>query len=224
MSAPNADEPSDLSAPTNGPTRAPGAPGSRPLLIGWVAGAHGIRGRLKVKLADARSKSLRTGLVVQLGPDGPTRTIAEISEPDARGVVRVALVGLRNREAAEPLRGTALFVDRQQLPALAEDEYYLDDAIGAEVVDEQGAALGRVVGITSNGAQALLEISWTDDRGEVHEWLLPALPGFVLDVSSGRVLARVPAGFLPTALSGVDDEEDGAEETYDVSDEASDEA
>lgn len=222
MSASNADEPNELSAQTNGSTGASGAtgsPGSRPLLLGWVAGAHGIRGRLKVKLADARSTSLRAGLVVQLGPDGPMRTIAEVSEPDARGVVRVALTGLRNREAAEPLRGTALFVDRQQLPALADDEYYLDDAIGGEVVDEAGAGLGRVVGITSNGAQSLLEVAWTDDVGEVHEWLLPALPGFVLDVSSGRVLARVPAGFLPNALTGGDEDDDDAREGDEPSDE-----
>jgi 16S rRNA processing protein RimM len=214
----------DADEPHDPPTRADGAAGPSLLLVGWVAGAHGIRGRLKVKLADARSTSLRAGIVLQLGADGGRRAVAEASEPDARGVLRVALEGLRTREAAEPLRGTALYVDRAQLPALAADEYYLADTIGAEVFDEQGRGLGRVLGITSNGAQALLEVAWPDETGAAHEWLLPALPGFVLGVAEGRVTASVPDGFLPDALTGGgdDDEHERRESDGDVSDASDD--
>jgi len=190
---------------TDGRSSSDGASPSEPcglLLVGWIVGAHGIRGRLKVKLADPRSSSLRAGIRLRLGEGGPARVVAEASEPDGHGLLRVALEGLRTREAAEPLRGTGLWVEREQLPVLAEDEYYLADTIGAEVHDEDGRALGRVLGITSNGAQDLLEVAWRDVGGGLHEWLLPALPGFVLAVGSGRVLARVPEEFLPEALVG----------------------
>jgi ribosomal 30S subunit maturation factor RimM len=57
-----------------------------------------------------------------------------------------------------------------------------------------------VTGVMNNGAQDLFEIEWTDPGGGVHAWLLPVLPGFVLDVDAQRVLADPPLGMLPDAL------------------------
>lgn len=181
------------------------------LAVGYVAGAHGIRGALKVRLHDPASEALLAGVVIALVRDGVSvgeRAIEHVAGGRS-GELLVQLVGVGDRDAAEELRGCEVQVDRAQLPALADDEYYLADLVGALVERiDTGEALGEVVGVTSNGAQDLLEVEWSDPEGGRHGWLLPALPGFVVDVQLGgdtqKVVADVPPGFLPDALERED--------------------
>jgi 16S rRNA processing protein RimM len=80
--------------------------------------------------------------------------IAEISEQAADKVVKIA-----DREAAERLTNTQLFVDRDRLPAPEPDEYYLADLIGLPAFAPNGAALGVVSSVHDYGAGASLEVS-----------------------------------------------------------------
>ena len=56
-------------------------------------------------------------------------------------MARVA--GVADRTAAEALKGVALYVDRDRLPAAAEGEYYHADLIGLAAVDPRGSASAR---------------------------------------------------------------------------------
>lgn len=188
------------------------------LTVGYVAGVHGVRGALKVRLHDPASQAVRIGATLQLWRDdahvGDFEVAPGTSATERDGEFRVVLAGVGDREAADALRGCELRVERAALPPLAPDEYYLADLVGSVVVrardggtsggvgGEVGEELGEVVGVSSNGPQDLLEIEWTSPAGKRHGWLLPALPGFVLDVLPGRVLADVPPGFLPDELEG----------------------
>jgi 16S rRNA processing protein RimM len=184
------------------------------LTLGYVAGAHGIRGALKLRLHDPASEALEPGVTITLLRDGAhvaAHTIHHVAGGRS-GERLVELQGVDDRDGAEALRGCEVQIDRVQLPPLDDDEYYLADLVGAVVerLTEAGAreSLGEVVGVTTNGAQDLLEVEWTDREGKRHAWLLPALPGFVLDVATGEhggtVLADVPPGFLPAALEPED--------------------
>lgn len=170
------------------------------LQLGYVAGAHGVRGGLKVKLFNPESTAIEVGvsLVLRL-PDGAPRTfvVAEVSAASGTGVLRVWLEEVEDREAADGLRAHEIWIERAELPALADDEYYLADLVGLEVVRERdGAAesLGRITGVTSNTAQDLLCV-----RLRGREWLLPALPPFIVAVEQQRVLVDVHDDMLPDA-------------------------
>jgi ribosomal 30S subunit maturation factor RimM len=95
-------------------------------------------------------------------------------------------------------------VERDQLPELAEGEFYLSDALGLPVyrARESGElqALGTVVGISSNGLQDLLEIEWRDPSGRRYEWLVPALPAFIRTLDRDGIVVDVPHGMLPEPL------------------------
>src|SRR5690606_17059102 len=110
-------------------------------------------------------------------------------------VIRVWLVGLDSRDAAEALRGRELWIDREQLPELADDEFYLADLVGLDVEREHEDAtehIGRITGVTSNGMQDLLCI-----RLRGREWLLPAIAPFIVDIDDRRVLVDVHDDMLP---------------------------
>jgi 16S rRNA processing protein RimM len=177
-------------------------PPARHLQLGYVAGVHGVRGGLRVKLFNAESSTLTPGLIVGLrersGEGAPLREyeIARAAPKPGSDLVRVWLVGVEGREAAEALRGRELWVDRAALPELDEDEFYLADLVGLEVVREREDggfdSLGEVNGVTTNGLQDLLCVKL---RGR--EWLLPALPPFIVAIEDARVIVDVHDDMLP---------------------------
>jgi 16S rRNA processing protein RimM len=176
---------------------------ARPLELGWVAAAHGIRGGLKLRLWNPSGGTLAAGVRVWLHErdvvaSGSWHEIAGASAmpPDH---LRITLVGLTDRDAAERLRGRTVVVDRDALAPLGDDEYYLVDLIGRPVVSRGGVELGFVVDIGTNGMQDLLEGEWVDDAGRPHRWLVPVLPGFVIELAE-TVVVDPPAGMLPDAL------------------------
>jgi 16S rRNA processing protein RimM len=168
------------------------------LQLGYVAGPHGVLGGLKVKLFNADSTAIDVGVALVLRlPDGPARNfvVSRVAVAPGTGVLRVWFEGVDGREAAEALRGHELWIDRAQLPALADDEYYLADLVGLEVVRERDGvceSLGRITGVTSNTAQDLLCV-----RLHGREWLLPALPPFIVAIEAQRVLVDVHDDMLP---------------------------
>jgi 16S rRNA processing protein RimM len=180
------------------------------LTIGYVAGAHGIHGLVRVQLHDPTSDAVRPGVELVLLQDerevGRHRVETVDAVPGKRGRLRVRLAGIDQREQADTLVRATIELERDALPPLDEDEFYLADAIGSSVVraaaDGSMQSLGRVVGLSSNGAQDLFEVRWDDAGGQAHPWLLPVLPQFVREVDDERVVVEVPEGFLPDALEG----------------------
>lgn len=187
----------------------PAAPGSAehghkgPLPIAVVTGAHGIHGGLRIKLADPQSRTLRAGLKIELWRQGDRRacTVQRISRIPHGDRARLFLAEVRDRAAAETLKGWEIRVRRADLLPLEEGEFYLADVIGLPVRrrQEEGTleCLGTVVGVVSNGAQDLLEVEWLTAGGKRETWLLPVLEQFVREVSDDAIMVDVPEGMLP---------------------------
>ena len=176
------------------------------LSVGYITGAHGIRGGIRVKLHHAGSHAFAVGSTMMLVRDGEDLgryTIAKLDEvPGKPDQLRVRLAGVHDRNTAESLRDCDVQVDREELPDLEPGEFYLADAIGLPVQrrrEEVVQELGTVAAVTTNGAQELFEVEHVIE-GRRLSWLLPILPGFVLDVNAERVLVDVPPGMLPEEL------------------------
>jgi 16S rRNA processing protein RimM len=112
-----------------------------------------------------------------------------------RGGFAARLSGVSTKEAADALKGVRLYVPRQRLPSLSDDEFYHADLIGLEVVDTGGAVLGRVRAVLDHGAGDLLEIA---GEGRPRSILLPFTRASVptVDLAAGRIVADPPNGLL----------------------------
>jgi len=106
----------------------------------------------------------------------------------------VTLSGVASREEAAELVNRTLYVERDELPPLEEGEYYHADVLGLDVVDEEGASLGRVADIRPWGDYDMLVV-----RSGSKEWMLPVIGEFVLsmDFDAGVVRVRIPEGLGP---------------------------
>jgi 16S rRNA processing protein RimM len=150
--------------------------------MGRVAGAYGVRGWLKV----APGGGVRDALagVPEWWIGGRVYAVGEAKVHGAAVIAKLA--GLESREQAESLRGEEVCVRRATLPQPSEGHYYLADLVGLEVVNEQGARLGVVKRLFSNGAQDVMEVA-----GE-RTYLMPWVPSVVkeVDLARGRITVQ----------------------------------
>jgi 16S rRNA processing protein RimM len=156
-----------------------GQAGQRRVEIGTVGRAHGVKGEVRVFLSDPSSQTLaRVPEVVLTQKGGPSAVyVVKGARPGGRFWV-LRLAGVETREAAESLTGAACGVTRENLPALAEDEFYLADVLGFDVINARSAQrLGRALQVFNNGAHDVLVYG---DKKE--EGMVPFLKPFVESV------------------------------------------
>ena len=152
--------------------------GERRITLAAVAGAHGVKGDVRLKLFSDSVESLSRHEKLYVG--GVERRLMSVRD----GKMPVArFEGVVDRSAAEALRGSLVEVDRSALPALEEGEYYHADLIGFPCVDAQGQQWGRVVAVENYGAGDLLEVE--DSEGK--RALIPFKPG-IADLDDGRIV------------------------------------
>lgn len=125
--------------------------------VGHVSGAYGVLGAIRVTPYSDDADSLLTVKTWWL--DKPTLRPVQVRTVRMHsGDVVATLADVKDRDAAEALKGAAVSVPRSEFPALPENEYYWSDLIGMSVVNLQGEALGTVSDMMHNGAQSILRI------------------------------------------------------------------
>lgn len=144
-----------------------------------IAGAHGVRGEVRLKLFTDSVASLAAHSAVLV--NGREHRILHVGGTAKSPTAR--LEGVSDRTAAEGLRGALIEVQRDALPPLEEGEYYHADLIGLPCVDRNGAPVGTVVTVENYGAGDLLEIEVESGRRS----LIPFRPG-IADLADGRIL------------------------------------
>lgn len=160
--------------------------------VGAIVGAHGVRGQVRVKSFTADAAD-----VAAYGPveseDGTRRFKLKVMG-EAKGLVIARLDGVDDRDAAEAMRGTRLFVPRARLPDTEEDEFLYTELVGLRVEAEDGSVIGTVKGVADFGAGELLDIGGADGGSFMVPFTKAAVP--VVDVKGGRLVV-IPPDYAP---------------------------
>ena len=164
------------------------------IAVGEVLRPYGVRGEMRVRpLTDRPEERFRRLEACFLWePSRDRREPCRVVERsfDGQGVL-VRLEGVESPEAARLLQGRLLAVERAEALPPRPGEFYPWQMEGATVVTPDGRVIGRFVRVEDSPAQPL----WVIER-DGREWLLPAVPEFVLDVSVAerRIVASPPEG------------------------------
>jgi 16S rRNA processing protein RimM len=148
------------------------------VLMGYVRGAFGVRGWVKIHTDTESADSLFDYPVWWLGKDGQWSSYRfedGLVQPKS---LAAKLEGVDSRELAEAMRGMQIAIPRSEFPDTAEDEYYWSDLIGLDVVDKDGQRFGQIAELMETGANDVLVV-----REGKREWLIPFVGQFVLDVN-----------------------------------------
>ena len=166
------------------------------LRAGWVAGAHGLRGRLRIRCDEGEAEGLLGvgHLFLTVGEGEPTRHEVVDARPGRRGEVCVDLAEISDRTTAEALQGAGVWIESEQLASLPAGEYWAFQLIGCEVEDVAGRSIGCVREIRGTGAQDILVV----DGGEGVEHLIPAVREWwrEVDLARRRIVVELPPGLL----------------------------
>jgi len=139
------------------------------ICIGRIAAAHGVKG------------------LVKLLPYGDDPALLEqvkefkITLKNGLGKYILAEIeGIHDRNAAENIKGTELFINRDKLPEIEDDDiFYYEDLVGLQTVDEAGNPNGKVKAVLNFGAGELLEVRLKNGQ----EILIPFTDEYVPNVS-----------------------------------------
>ena len=160
--------------------------------VGRIAGAHGIRGWVRITSYTEEPEG-----VAAYGPvsdeKGERMFELEIMRM-AKAQVVARIPGVTDRNAAEALRGMRLFVPRAALPQPDSDEFYFEDLIGLAVETAAGVSLGRVLSVQDFGTGPLLEVGHTRGATVLVPFTRDVVP--VVDLAAGRIEIDPPAGLL----------------------------
>ena len=192
------------------------ADGSTDILLGAIAGAHGVRGEVRVKTFTEDPRAI--------GDYGPVHTeegwvfVLRVTKP-VKGGMAAKLDGVTDRDQAEALKGTRLYVSRDALgePGVDEDgeeTFFHADLVGCVVVTVDGEEIGRVIAVHDFGAGDLLDVllagasgsdvQRADETGKGKALLVPFTRAVCpeVDIAARRIVCVPPAGLLEDAEPG----------------------
>ena len=166
--------------------------------LGTLSRPHGIKGELRIDWHADSPLPLDAPLWLAHGQDAP-RSVRVLSCRKHQGCLLMRFEGITDRTAAEGLRGQKLLVDRAFLPALADDESYMQDLFGADIRLQDGSLLGRFDHLECPAGQDIWVI--LTDNGE--EILFPAQPCLILGFDAARhtVYVDPPQGLAEVYVS-----------------------
>ena len=159
------------------------------ICVAQIGAAHGLRGEVRL-----RSFTENPSTVTAYGPfeseDGKQRIEIEALRPAKDGFV-ARLKGVADRNAAERLTNIKLYVPRDRLPPVEDDNtFYHADLVGLAAVTPDGAAFGTVKAIHNFGAGDLIEIARSDGDVLMLPFTDAAVP--TVDLKTGRIVVVPP--------------------------------
>jgi 16S rRNA processing protein RimM len=157
--------------------------------VAKVAAAHGLQGALKVRCFTERAADVAAyGPLYDRASD--RHLVLKIIGQTHGGVLAKAR-GIENRDAAEGLCGTLLYVPRDALPEPAADEFYHTDLEGLAAELSDGSRLGIVRGVGNFGAGDVIEIA--ADGGRVLNLPFDRRTVPLVDLAGRRLVVVPPA-------------------------------
>lgn len=160
--------------------------------VGSIGGARGLKGEILVNLFTAHPAHLAGLESLYLRFDGLPKilyTIQRAKWDGSKFILKLHDVDDRNK--AESLKGAKLFIPESAAYQTEENEYFIDDLIGMNVVDTTGTKLGTIRDVLNYPAHDVYVIS--DDKKEI---LVPAVQEYVREVNltTGTVMISIIDG------------------------------
>lgn len=157
--------------------------------IGYIAKTHGLKGEVTISTLP-ECPDLKEIETIFLSENYVPHFIQHISVKGDKAFIKFE--DINSIDDASELKGTSLYLPISERPKLARGEFYNDEVIGFDVMENENV-IGRVVGIMEAGPNRFLEI---DNVGK--EILIPINGPFIKSVNKTkkRITVELPEGFL----------------------------
>ena len=147
---------------------------------GRIVNTHGVVGEVKIEVWLDSPEFLKK--FKRIFVDG--KEVKVLSSRTHKDFLLAKLENVSDVNAAMTLKGKTVFIDRNDAK-LSKGSYFLQDIVGASVVDEQGNEVGKLTEIMETPASRVYVV-----QGE-SEHLIPAVPEFILSVDAENGTVKV---------------------------------
>lgn len=162
------------------------------LECGRIVTTHGIKGEVKVEPWCDTPDFLLDFRTLYLGREKRPTEVQQARVQ--KNMVLLKLAGVDDIDAAVTLRGSILYIDRNDV-TLADGEHFVQDMLGLQVFDaDSGRRYGELVKVSPTGANDVYHIQFDDGK----ERLIPAIPQVVISIDDqgGRMEIRPLPGLF----------------------------
>ena len=164
------------------------------LKVGVITTTHGVRGEVKVFPTTDDAERFLDIEYVLLDTGKELRRLNIQNVKFFKNLAILKFEGVDNINDIEMYKGRDLWIPREEAQELGEDEYYVADLIGMDVLLENGEKFGVLRDVMETGANDVYEVEMADGRS----LLLPAIKQCILnvDVENGMMQVHVLEGLL----------------------------
>ena len=152
--------------------------------IGTILRPHGIKGEVVIRFDRENPEKVMDLPFILIEKEIDVFEIDGFRAHKKQFILK--LRGIDHISQAESLRGRVVSVDSWPEEELKEDEYFVEDLMGIEVIDESDRSIGHLKEIISSPANEIYII-----EGPFGQVLIPAVSAFILDVSITKRQMRV---------------------------------
>lgn len=157
------------------------------LRVGVITSPHGVHGEVNVFPTTDDAKRFLDLKTVYID------TKKELLEREIAGVkffknmVILKFKDMDDRNEMEKLRNCDILINREDAVPLGEDEYFICDLIGCDIVLESGEKLGVLKDVITTAANDVYEVEKTDGK----EILIPAIRDCILETDIEKKVIKV---------------------------------
>ena len=155
--------------------------------LGAIVGVHGIKGEVKIKCFCDDEKHLTAYGALSNEQGDKTLEIKVVGH--SKDLLRAKIKGVEDRTTAEGYVGTGLYIERDKLPSLEEEEFYHADLIGLSAKNSGGEVLGKVNAIYNFGAGDILEVKTLDGALEMMPFNKTFVP--TINIKDGYIIVEM---------------------------------
>ena len=161
--------------------------------MGKLLNPRGMKGELRATIFNEYGSALKMGTEIWLKKEEEyfSRKIETIKMAGEKSCIRLS--GCNTLEDAAKVQGSGFFLPRDKFDSIGENEHYLVDMIGSQVMDENQKLLGSVTDVLTMPVQNIIVV----ETGE-NEILIPYVDAHIMlfDEQKKKLIVKDVAGLI----------------------------
>ena len=162
--------------------------------IGKIINTHGLKGEVKILPYSIEPKSFKDYKKILVKGASGIHEYEVASVKIIKNTAVLRLLGVFDIDSAEALKGCIILVNKDDIPELPEDCFYVKDLVGCQVIDHSFGPLGVVKEVIATGSNDVYIVG----REGKADLLIPALKAVIesVDLTQKIIKVSLPNGLL----------------------------
>ena len=164
------------------------------ITVGKILNTFGFKGQVKVDVYLQNLKLLEVVDIFCIG-DALVKRKIHFLKNTKKSTWIATIPDTKNKEQADQLRGSLIYIETKYLPSLLADEFYYKDLKGLEIKIEGSKQKGFVNSVCNFGSGDILEVSLDDTKVTIY---IPFDKDNVskIDLANGQIILTPVKGLL----------------------------